>query len=121
MGLDVSFYPPHSFQAILYMRNHWWLFDKIHAHGADIFFLDHEVSDFLVDESLLDQLEEDLEEVWPGPAAHLTFAETELAWLLSEDEETIPDEIVKPLYAQVLGTLRAAVDEHGYLVCSWSA
>jgi hypothetical protein len=119
MGLDVSILPPESEEDILYMRNHDSFFAMMCSGGTEHVYEGY--TDFFVDAWVLDRVEAALDTRWPAIPADRTFTEAELGKLLAHGDEDLPAEILKPFYAQVIEMLRDALDEHGRLVCSWSA
>jgi hypothetical protein len=119
MGLDVSILPPESEEDILYMRNHDSFFAMMCSGGTEHVYEGY--TDFFVDAWVLDRVEAALDARWPTIPADRTFTEAELGKLLGHGDEDLPAETLKPFYAKVIEMLRDALDEHGRLVCSWSA
>jgi hypothetical protein len=119
MGLDVSIYLPRLDEEILSLRNHWSLFDAICSAGASNG--NDRISDFVIDECVLEHVEAEIEAWWPEVSAQRTFDEAEFDQLMNDGEEDLPAEILKGLYRQVIRKLRASLEESSYLICSWSA
>ena len=119
MGLDVSIYLPRSDEDILSLRNHWSLFDAMCSVGAADG--NDRISDFFIDERVLEHVEAEIEAWWPEVSAQRTFDEAEFDQLMHDGEEDLPAEILKGLYRQVIRKLRASLEESSYLICSWSA
>jgi len=120
MGLDVFFGVPGEEDSVFYLRNHSDFFELMCTPEPEP--IDSNYSDFAVSPEMIermeDQLLDDLEE------AGLT---------LDVVPETLPDEFhgwdaremdwedLLPCYLRILEDLGALVDQHGYLICGWSA
>ena len=120
MGLDVFFGVPGEEDSVFYLRNHNEFFELMCTPEPEP--IDSNYSDFAVSPEMIermeDQLLDDLEE------AGLT---------LDVVPETLPDEFhgwdaremdwedLLPCYLRILEDLGDLVDQHGYLICGWSA
>lgn len=49
------------------------------------------------------------------------LSEDDICMIMSVGEGDFPWSILRQAYLQIIGKLRAAIEEHGALVCSWSA
>ncbi|MGM0662484.1 MAG: hypothetical protein ACQEUH_15120 [Pseudomonadota bacterium] len=117
MGLDVGFY--HQGEELFYFRNHrefFGLFDD--AIGGRV---SDEYDDFYVTEDTLDEVEAELR-AWLLDAK-LTEQDMVTSipdWFWDDPRDLTSKEMLRH-YPAVVQRMREAVEEHGCLVCGYSA
>jgi hypothetical protein len=120
MGLDVSFGVPGGEEPFFYLRNHSGLFELMCTPEPET--IDKNYTDFMVSSEMIDRMEDRI--LADFGAAGLsrdlvpqTLPEDFHDW----DAREMEWEDLLPCYLRILEDLGVLVDQHGYLICSWSA
>lgn len=120
MGLDISFHLPGGGDTVFFLYNHGDFLDLMST--PELKPIDPNYTDFKVSQEMIDRVTDII---------RADFKAAGLSW--DRVPETLPDEFhdwdaremdwedFLPCYLRILEDLRDLVDQHGYLICGWSA
>lgn len=117
MGLDIYFFAPGEDESLFWLRNHWDFFQILCDLSHEQ--VDDECSDFLVYTGTLQLLARRLGNL--APALDETKSSFDFEALCHDGDERLDTGQRLRFQQYLLQRLRAAVQQNGYLICSWSA
>lgn len=120
MGLDIHFVAPGDEGSLFYLRNHDDFFDLLCNPEPEPYR--PEYSDFLVTHDVLDRMDASMSADLEAEGLSWNSVPEQLPHDFAHwDAREMPWAELVPGYLRLIEELRACVDEHEYIICSWSA